>query len=137
MIAGALLQRERFEQEMSAELHFHVQAYADDLARSGVPRAEAERRARMEFGRVDTVREDCRQARGLRLWDELRQDLRYAARQLRKAPVFTFAAVVSLALGIGANTAIFSLIDAVLYRTLPVASPHELFFLGHRGTRPI
>jgi hypothetical protein len=134
LIANALLHRDRFEREMAEELRFHIQAYADDLVRAGMPRGEAERRARVEFGGMEAAQQDCRQARGLRLHDELRQDLRYAARQMRASPVLTIAALVSLALGIGANTAIFSLVDAMLYRTLPVRGPEELYFLGHRGT---
>jgi len=136
LITNALLHRDRFEREMAEEMRFHVQAYADDLVRAGMPRAEAERRARVEFGGVESARQDCRQARGLQLFDELRQDLRYAARQMRMSPALAMAAVVSLALGIGANTAIFSMVDAVLYRTLSITNPDELYFLGHRGTTP-
>ena len=85
----------------------------------------------MAFGNIDVVKQDARQSRGLRLIDETWQDLRYSVRLMRKTPGFTAAAVLSLGLGIGANTAIFSLIDAVLLRTLPVENPHELFFLAH------
>ncbi len=131
LLRDAFFRRETFEREMAAEMQFHISAYADDLVRSGLPRAEAERRARLEFGAAESYREDCRQARGLQLVDELRQDLRYAVRQLRKAPGFTAAAVVSLALGIGASTAVFTLMDAVLFRTLPLADPDALYYLGH------
>jgi predicted permease len=93
--------------------------------------AEARRRARAEFGAVEVFKDECRQARGLQLMDELRQDVRYAARQMARSPVFTIAAVVSLALGIGANTAIFSVMDAVFFRNLALRSPHQLYFLGH------
>jgi predicted permease len=126
-----LLHRSRFEDAMTEEMRFHLDAYADDLVATGVPRDEARRRARLEFGGVERVKEECRQARGLRLLDELRQDVRYAARLMAKSPAFTAAAVISLALGIGANTAIFSLMDAVLLRTLPVKDPQRLFFLAH------
>ncbi|MGH7461015.1 MAG: permease prefix domain 1-containing protein, partial [Longimicrobiales bacterium] len=130
-LSRSLFRRGRYERELDEEMRFHVSAYADDLVRAGVPRAQAERRARVEFGAIDSFQEECRQARGLRFFDELRQDLSYAGRQLRKAPAFTVAAVLSLGLGIGANTAIFSLMDAVLFRTLPLAQPGSLYFLAH------
>jgi predicted permease len=132
-IIDGLFRRDRFERDMAEEMRFHMQTYADDLRRAGVAPAEADRRARLEFGAVESLREDCRQARGLQLFDELRQDLRYAARQLGKAPGFAAAVVLSLALGIGANTAIFSLMDAVLFRTLPIADPTSLYYLEHRS----
>ena len=131
-IAG-LLHRDRFEHEMAEEMHFHMGAYADDLQRAGVSPEEAERRARMEFGGVESLREDCREAYGFQWFDELRQDLRYSAHGILKAPGFSAAIIVSIALGIGANTAIFSLMDAVLFRTLPIADPASLYYLGHRS----
>src|SRR5688572_8692519 len=76
--------RTRFEREMSDELRFHVDAYTEDLVRAGASRREAERRARAEFGGVEGLKEQLRQARGLRLVDEFRQDTRYAVRQLRR-----------------------------------------------------
>jgi predicted permease len=129
--ARALFRRAEFERSMADEMHFHIEAYAADLLRAGLAPDEAQRQARIAFGPVGALQEDCRQARGARAVDELRQDLRYAARQLVRSPGFTAAAVLSLALGIGANSAIFSLIDAVLYRTLPVSNPDRLFFLAH------
>lgn len=130
-LARMLFKRDDFERSMSDEMRFHMQAYTDDLIRAGMTPDEATRRARVEFGSAASLQEDCREARGIRFADELRQDCRYAARQLRRSPGFATAAIVSLALGIGANGAIFSLMDAILFRALPVEDPGSLYFLGH------
>jgi predicted permease len=130
-LLGMVLRRDDFERSMSDEMRFHMEAYADDLVQRGFTRDEARRRARIEFGSLAAAQEESREARGIRPFDEMRQDLRYALRQLKRNPSFTAVAVLSLALGIGANTAIFGLMDAVLFRTLPVANPGALYFLGH------
>ena len=122
----AVFGRRRLERDMAAEMAFHLQARADHWIAQGLSPAEAARRAKLEFGAVDAYKDDCRQARGLRWLDELRGDLTYAARTLRAAPVFTLVAVSILAVGIGANTAIFSVVEAVLVRQLPVADPGAL-----------
>jgi predicted permease len=124
-LAG-ILHRDTLEREMDEELRFHVETYADDLARGGVPREEAMRRARAEFGGVEARKDECREARGLRLIDEARADARYGLRQLRRAPMFTLVAVLSLGLGIGANTAIFSLMEETLWKSMPVTDPARL-----------
>ncbi len=128
-----MLRRSRMESEMDAELRFHMEAYAEDLMRSGVPRQEAMRRARLEFGGIEGTKEECREARGVNFIDTLGQDLRYGVRMLRKSPGFTATAILTLALGIGANTAIFQLLDAVRLRSLPVPSPSELAQIEIRG----
>ena len=119
---------------MDAEFQAHLEAYADDLVRRGLDRAEAERRARLEFGGVSVTKEDCRQAWGLRGLDELRADVRLTLRTLRHNPGFAAVAILSLALGIGANTAIFGLLDAVILRLLPVRDPTSLVFVRTAGT---
>jgi predicted permease len=121
-----LTSRRDFEADMNEELRFHIEQYVNDLRRSGVPREQAFRRARMEFGAFDAVKGDCREARGLHLFDELARDLRYSARLLRKSPGFTATAVLTLALCLGANLAIFAVIDAILMRPLPFPSAGQL-----------
>jgi predicted permease len=125
-IVSGLLRRSTLERDMDDELRFHIESYAADLMRAGATRAEAFRRARAEFGGVEANKDSCREARGLRLFDEARADMRYALRQLRRAPLFAAVAIVSLGLGIGANTAIFSLMEQALWKTMPVASPGQL-----------
>ncbi|HLJ45530.1 MAG TPA: ADOP family duplicated permease [Bryobacteraceae bacterium] len=121
-----LASRRNFESGMNEELRFHIEQYAEDLTRSGVPREEALRRARIEFGTFDAVKGDCRDARGLFLFDELARELRYAARLLRKSPGFTATALLTLALCLGANLTIFAVIDAILVRPLPFPSAGRL-----------
>jgi predicted permease len=118
--------RRDFEQQMSDELRFHIEQHTDDLVRSGVPRGEAERRARLEWGGFNSVQENCREARGLRLFDELTRQLRYAARLLRKTPGFTATALLTLAVCLGANLTIFAAIDAILLRPLPFLQADRL-----------
>ncbi len=111
---------------MDEELRAHFEHQVEKYVQSGLPLEEAKRRARLEFGGLDQVKEECRDARGVSFTETMIQDLRYALRVLRKAPGFTVVAVISLGLGIGANTAIFQLLDALRLRSLPVPKPQEL-----------
>jgi len=135
LIAG-LLRRKSMESSMAEEMSFHIETYTRDLIRSGVLPAEAERRARVEFGGVEVYKERCREARGLRILDDLRADLRYAGRTLAKSPSFSITAILTLALGIGANTGLFTMMDTLLLRPVPVQDPWSLYqVFGHNANR--
>ncbi len=115
-----VLQRRRdFEQGMTEELQFHIEQYTKELVSSGVAPQEAARRARIEFGSLNNIRQDCREARGLHLFDELLRELRYAVRLLLKTPGFTATALATLAICLGANLMIFAVVDSILLRPLP------------------
>jgi predicted permease len=122
----AIARSEQLSSEIEDELAFHIEAYANDLMQSGIPREEAFRQARAELGGLAAQKENCRAAWGTRVWDDLRSDLRYAIRMLAKSPGFTATAIISLALGIGANTIIFTVTKAVLLDKLSVPRPDEL-----------
>ncbi len=135
-IANGLLRRKRVESSIDQEIRLHLEAYTEDLVRSGVSRDEAERAARIEFGGVEAYKEQCRDARGLRLLDDLRADLRYAVRTLAKSPSFSVTAILTLALGIGANTGFFTMINTLLLRPIPVQDPWSLYqVVGHTANR--
>ena len=125
------VRRQRFEEGVSEELRFHIDAYAEDLVRSGLSPAEAQRRARLELGSTEALKEELRAARGQRLLDELFQDLRYAMRRLHRGRVPAVAAV--LALGVGVNLAVFSVIQAALLRPLPHPEPDRLVSISSRN----
>jgi predicted permease len=121
-----LVRRHRLDRELSRELAAHLDLIADDLIARGIPREEAYRRARIQLGGVAQVTEASREARGTRVLEELLRDLRLTFRGLRRSPVFTVAAVLTLGLGVGANTAVWNVLDALLFRSLPVPRSDEL-----------
>ncbi|HUB80020.1 MAG TPA: ABC transporter permease [Bryobacteraceae bacterium] len=126
----SLVRRKKVESEMDEELRFHCERRIEKYRKAGMSYEEALRRARMEFGGLEQVKEDCRDARGVSLVETLAQDLRYGWRTLLKAPGFAAAALFTLALGIGASTAIFSLVYGILLRPLPFRDPSRLVVLN-------
>ena len=121
-----LFRRGAVEDDLDDELRFHLDRAADRHMARGLPREEAVRRARLAFGPLDVVKDDCRQSWGVRQLDALGQDVTFALRLLRKQPVLSALATVSLAVGIGLNTALFALLDATLLRRLAVDRPEQL-----------
>jgi predicted permease len=125
-LAARFSGRGKTDDDLEAELRGHIQMRADDLERFGFSRAEAERRARLEFGNPERVKEECRDTIAGRSIDTLIQDVRFSFRMLKKSPGFTIVVVSTMALGIGATTAIFSVIDATLLHPLPYPHPEQL-----------
>jgi predicted permease len=116
----------KLESEMETEIRFHIETYAAELVRKGMSQQEAMRATRIEFGGIESHKDAMRAAVGIRWWGELGSDLRHGWRLFYKNPTFSAVAVLTLALGVGANTAIFSIVDAVLLRSLPYRDPDRL-----------
>src|SRR5579872_2138542 len=134
---ATLFRRSQLNAEMEEELRSHIQHRADDLERSGLPRGEAERRARIEFGGHVRYKEESREAAGGTLVESFIQDLRFGLRMLRKSPGFTAIAVVTLAVAIGANAVVFGVLNALVLRPLNVPHAQSLYGIERGNDRAI
>ena len=124
-----LFRRQSVEDELQEELQYHLDREAEKYRERGMPQEEAMRRARLSIGGPEQARQQCREGRGTKLFDDLLQDLRYGVRSLRKSPGFTAVTMLTLALGIGTSTAVFSVLNAVLIRSLPYGNADRLIYL--------
>src|SRR3984885_14587615 len=133
---AAFFGEKKLDDELDEELLAHIEFAVEENLRRGMSPRDARRAALVKFGAVAQIKEDYRRQRGLPFVDALVQDMRFAARQIRHAPGFALIAILTLALGIGANTAVFTLTHAMLLSSLPVAEPDRLVRLAIDLTEP-
>jgi predicted permease len=122
----SFFRKQHTELELDSELRFHLEQRAAELANAGLAPEEARRQAQIDFGGLEGVKQDCRESRRAHMMETLLQDLRYGLRIMWRAPAFSVAAVLTLALGIGATTAVFSIVNAILLKPLPYPEPEEI-----------
>src|SRR5215471_2527127 len=129
----SVFRRTRVEEDLQREMELHIDALTKEFVAAGASESEARILARREFGSLEVAKEKCRDARRVNLLEDAGRDLVYACRQLRKSPVFALTAVLSLALGIGANTIVFSVLNTLILRPLPVSEPGRLWSVNNSG----
>ncbi|HEY4282441.1 MAG TPA: ABC transporter permease, partial [Chthoniobacterales bacterium] len=126
--------RDEQERQLAAELQFHIDSAVADHMNAGMSESAARRHARLQFGGIEQVKEECRDARGRRFLEDFFRDLRYAIRSLRRSPGFTLTAIATLALGIGINTAVFTVTNAVLFKGFPLVNGNDrLAYISDHG----
>ncbi len=123
----ALFHRNVVEGELDEELRFHFDEQVEKYVTLGLSREEAVRRSRIEFGGLETVKDECREARGVMLVDTALQDVRYALRGFRRTPGFAVTVVATIALGLGLNSSVFTIFNAYVLRPLSVQDPYSLY----------
>jgi hypothetical protein len=126
----SIFHRKTVESELDEELRCHIAAQTAFLQKQGLSAAEARSAALRDFGGIEQQKEECRDARGLRIWENLARDLGYASRSLFKNPGFTIVVILTIALGIGANTAIFTLVHGIFLKSLPFPEAEKLVAIG-------
>src|SRR5215475_6192661 len=129
----SLTRRQRVEAELDSELQLHLDQLAKEYQAEGMSGSAARSAARRAFGSADVTKEQCRDMRRVNLIDEFAKDIAYTARLLKKSPGFALTAIVSLALGIGANAIVFSVLNALVLRPIPAVDPESIVFVNRNG----